>query len=46
MINFKFYDEGWNARVRNQPYRPDATRDWRDGWNDCNEAPESDRQLI
>lgn len=42
----KFYDDGWNARVRGQEYDEAATRDWRDGWKDCDEAPEVDRQLI
>jgi len=40
---FEFYDYGWNARVRGEPYRPSASRDWRDGWKDCNEADPADR---
>lgn len=41
-----YYDNGWNARVRGEPFDPDAYRDWRDGWKDCNEAPEQDRKEI
>lgn len=46
MSGFQFYDEGWNARVRGEPFNKNATRDWRDGWKDCDEAQESQRQLI
>jgi len=38
-----FYDEGWNARVAGAPNDPSKSLDWRDGWMDCNEAPEQDR---
>lgn len=42
-----YYDEGWNARCRNQDYRRDAKRDWQDGWKDCDEVlVEADRQEI
>lgn len=34
---YQYYDQGWNARCRGEAYREDATRDWRDGWSDCNE---------
>ena len=34
-----FYDTGWNACVNNEPYNSNETKDWRDGWKDCNEAP-------
>lgn len=46
MTENKFYDQGWNARVRNEKYEPAAARDWRDGWKDCNEADEEDRAEI
>lgn len=42
----QFYDEGWNARVRGEAYDDGASRDWRDGWKDCDEAEEGDRQVI
>lgn len=41
-----YYDEGWNARVREQPFRKDAKRDWQDGWKDCDEADPKDREEI
>lgn len=41
-----FYDQGWDARVRNEAYDPNATLDWRDGWQDCEDAPEEDRKLF
>ena len=34
----RFYDEGWNARVNEEPFDPSAAKDWRDGWKDCDEA--------
>ena len=40
---FKFYDEGWNARCRGEEYNPAASRAWKDGWKDCDEAPIDDR---
>jgi hypothetical protein len=42
----KFYDQGWNARVKGEPYDPKASRDWRDGWKDCDEAPAADRKKM
>lgn len=33
-----FYDYGWNARMEGKPYIPHNSRDWRDGWKDCDEA--------
>jgi hypothetical protein len=42
----KFYDEGWNARVRKEAYDRFASRDWRDGWKDCNEADPEDRKEM
>ncbi len=41
-----FYDEGWNACVRGEPYDPTASFDWRDGWLDCNSASEEDQMEI
>ena len=35
---FEFYDQGWNAYMRGEPYNPNATLDWRDGWRDCRDA--------
>lgn len=46
MSEKRFYDHGWNARVRGEPYDHTASRDWRDGWKDCDEAPEAARVLI
>lgn len=42
----KFYDFGRNARIRNEPYRYDATLDWRAGWKDCDEITEEKRNEI
>lgn len=42
-MNEKYYDEGWNARCKEEPYNPQAPKDWRDGWKDCDEAPEDER---
>ena len=42
---FSFYDEGWNARCRNERYHPLSSRAWRDGWKDCNEASSEDRVM-
>lgn len=40
----KFYDKGWNARVADKPFTTiGTTRDWRDGWHDCDDAPEAER---
>lgn len=38
MDTYTFYDEGWNARCRNEKYNPNAALAWRDGWKDCNES--------
>lgn len=46
---FHFYDQGWNARVRGEPFRSSlegSSRSWRDGWKDCDEAPAEDRKEI
>lgn len=37
-MGFQFYDEGWSARCQDQPFNIKATRDWKDGWRDCNEV--------
>lgn len=39
----KYYDQGWIARVKNQPFRMDATIDWKDGWRDADETTEENR---
>lgn len=41
-----YYDQGWDARVRGEPYDRNATIDWKDGWRDCEEAPAEDRILF
>lgn len=43
---FKFYDQGWNARVKGEPFEVTASKDWRDGWLDCDSAEESQRSEI
>ena len=43
---FRHYDEGWNARVLGEPYRTDTLPAWRDGYNDCAEAPGDDRTFM
>lgn len=40
------YDQGWNARVENEPFNPYATVDWKDGWLDCDGAPEEERKEV
>ena len=42
----KYYDEGWNARCGGEPYKPTASRDWRDGWKDADEAPKEDQKEM
>ena len=44
--SLKYYDEGWNARCRGEPFKPTASRDWRDGWKDANFAPAEERKEI
>ena len=46
MNSKRYYDHGWNARVRGEPYDSSASRDWRDGWRDCDGAAEADRVLL
>lgn len=46
VAKFQFYDEGWNARVDGEEFEPMATRDWKDGWMDCNGASENDRVKV
>lgn len=43
---FKFYDQGWNARVRGYQFNPFATHDWKDGWHDCDGVALADRVII
>jgi hypothetical protein len=31
----KEYEAGWNARRANLPHDPNASQDWRNGWNDA-----------
>lgn len=45
-LTMKYYDEGWNARCRGEPYQPTASLDWRDGWKDADEAPEEHRKEM
>lgn len=45
--SFCYYDHGWNACVRGEPFHQNATVDWKDGWLDCaeaamNEGPQSE----
>lgn len=34
----KYYDEGWNAYILGHSYSVNASRDWQDGWKDCEQA--------
>jgi len=43
MAEAKFYDQGWIARANNEPFRADATLDWKDGWRDANEVDDKTR---
>ena len=43
---YEFYDYGWNARIRNEPFQPTATIDWKDGWRDCDELSDEKRAEI
>ncbi len=38
----KYYDHGWNAYVDGEPFDSTASRDWRDGWKDAQEAQATD----
>lgn len=43
----QFYDEGWNARIAGEPFTSiGTTRDWRDGWRDCDGVPEAEQKLM
>lgn len=42
----KFYDQGWNAFIDNEPFTFKSTIDWQDGWKDCNEAASIHRKKI
>ena len=46
---YRFYDQGWNDRVANKPQQSSsngASRDYRDGWRDCDEAPIEQRSQL
>lgn len=43
---YRFYDAGWNARVRGEPFQPTATLSWRDGWQDCHEAGPEAQEVM
>lgn len=47
MNNYIYYDHGWNARMRGEPFigAHRATRDWRDGWRDADEAIASGEKI-
>ena len=40
------YEEGWNARIDEEPFDFYASRSWKEGWLACDELPEGDRKLI
>jgi hypothetical protein len=41
----KFYDEGWNAAHRGEPFRvAGTTLSWRDGWRDYQDAAPEHRK--
>jgi hypothetical protein len=40
MIEDKFYDQGWNARIDRVRYDLSKPREWRDGWRDCHDEYE------
>ena len=45
----RYYDDGWNSRCRGEPLALDkqpASSDFIEGWKDCDEAPEEDRQEM
>lgn len=43
----QFYDEGWNDRLNGEPFTTiGTTRDWRDGWRDCDDVAESERTRM
>lgn len=42
----KFYSQGWNARVNNEPYDQQASPDWKIGWRDCEAVPPEERSLV
>lgn len=43
---FRFYDQGWNARVVGEPYRSDSHAAWRDGYNDCCGVSKDDQTFL
>lgn len=42
----KFYDQGWNAFIDGEAFDVNATRDWKDGWRDCESAIPEHRVKI
>lgn len=41
MIDFGLSDEylsGYNARLKNKPFEQGATKDWKMGWSNANQA--------
>ena len=47
MSSYIYYDHGWNSRVRGELFigAHRATRDWRDGWRDADEAISSGEKI-
>lgn len=37
-IQETYYDQGWNAYVRGEPYDTNKSLNWRDGWKDAQES--------
>lgn len=42
----RFYDQGWNDYLKGVPFDHNAFRDWRDGWQDCEQAEPKDQQPM
>ena len=40
----EFYDQGWNDRMDGRKLIVPCTRDYRDGWKDCDELTEVKRK--
>lgn len=43
---YKFYDEGWNAKCRGEVFQSTASLDWKDGYRDCIECIEANNNVI
>ncbi len=41
--NRRFYDQGWNDRVDNQPLLYPCSESYKEGWNDCDFISDKDR---